>query len=56
MSDERSTRHSEALRAFGLGDEDLTAWQDSGLPDDAFDDWLTDRVARRPRASHALPD
>jgi SAM-dependent methyltransferase len=53
VSDERSTRHSEALRAFGLGEEDLAAWQDSGLPDDAFDDWLTDRFARRPRGARA---
>ena len=43
-----STGHEEALRAFGLGDEDLAAWRDSGLPADAFDDWLTDRFARRP--------
>jgi SAM-dependent methyltransferase len=43
----------ETLRAFGLGDEDITAWQGSGLADDAFDDWLTDRVARRPSGSRA---
>jgi len=43
----------EALRAFGLGDEDLTAWQASGLPADAFADWLTDRVARRPAGCRA---
>lgn len=29
------------------------AWRDSGLPDEAFEDWLTDRVARRPRGSRA---
>jgi SAM-dependent methyltransferase len=45
--------HSETLRAFGLGDEDLAAWKESGLPDDAFDDWLTDRVARRPSGGRA---
>lgn len=53
MSDQRSSRHVEALHAFGLGDEDLAAWRDSGLTDDAFDDWLTDRVARRPRGTRA---
>jgi hypothetical protein len=46
-------RHAEALRAFGLGEEDFAAWRESGLPDDAFDDWLTDRVARRPSGSRA---
>lgn len=43
----------ERLRAFGLGDEDLAAWRESGLDDEAFDDWLTDRVARRPSGSRA---
>src|SRR5947209_2780107 len=43
----------ETLRAFGMGDEDLDAWMASGLPDDAFVDWLTDRVARRPSGSRA---
>ena len=42
----------EALRRFGLSDEDLRAWQNSALPD-AFEDWLTDRVARRPSGSRA---
>jgi ubiquinone/menaquinone biosynthesis C-methylase UbiE len=41
------------LRAFGLGDEDLAAWRESGLRDEAFDDWLTDRVARRPAGPRA---
>ena len=44
---------AEALRAFGLGPEDLTAWEHSGLPASAFDDWLTDRLARRPRGARA---
>jgi SAM-dependent methyltransferase len=43
----------KALRAFGLGDEDLKAWQESGLPDEAFGGWLTDRVARRPAGRRA---
>jgi hypothetical protein len=41
------------MRAFGLGDEDLTAWRESGLAGDAFDDWLIDRTARRPSGSRA---
>lgn len=44
---------SQQLRAFGLGDEDLAAWRRSGLHDDAFVDWLTDRVARKPTGSRA---
>lgn len=38
---------------FGLGDDDAEAWQQSGLADDAFEDWLTDRVARRPAGERA---
>jgi SAM-dependent methyltransferase len=45
--------YAERLGAFGLGDEDLRAWQDSGLAAEAFDDWLTDRVARRPAGARA---
>lgn len=44
---------AEILNAFGLGAEDLTAWRESGLADDAFEDWLTDRVARRPSGTRA---
>jgi ubiquinone/menaquinone biosynthesis C-methylase UbiE len=45
--------YAERLAAFGLGHEDLLAWQDTGLPGEAFDDWLTDRVARRPSGARA---
>ena len=38
------------LRRFGLGDDDRAAWEESGL---AFEDWLTDRVARRPAGRRA---
>lgn len=38
---------------FGLGDEDRAAWAQAGLPAGAFDDWLTDRVARRPAGARA---
>ena len=48
-----SDGHAETLRALGLGDEDVVAWRAAGLPDDAFDDWLTDRLARRPTGSRA---
>jgi SAM-dependent methyltransferase len=41
------------LTQFGLGDEDLAAWQSSGLPESAFEAWLTDRVARRPAGARA---
>ena len=37
------------LRAFGLDDDDLAAWNQSGLPPHLFDDWLTDRIARQPQ-------
>ena len=43
----------DVLHEFGLGPEDLAAWRKSGLPADAFDDWLTDRVARRPAGRRA---
>ena len=43
----------QAMRRFGLGDEDVVAWHDSGLPEDAFTGWLTDRVARRPSGRRA---
>ncbi len=38
---------------FHLGADDLGAWRQSELPDSAFDDWLTDRVARRPAGRRA---
>jgi SAM-dependent methyltransferase len=41
------------LRDLGLADEDLIAWEQSGLPPDAFEEWLTDRVARRPAGARA---
>jgi SAM-dependent methyltransferase len=48
-----SDAYAEALRGFGLGEEDLAAWREAGLSGDEFDDWLTDRVARRPAGSRA---
>jgi SAM-dependent methyltransferase len=46
-------RYQETLRRFGLDGEDLAAWCEGGLPEDAFEDWLIDRVARRPTGSRA---
>jgi SAM-dependent methyltransferase len=53
MSSERPPRIADTLRSFGLGDDDLAAWEQSGLPAGAFEDWLTDRVARRPAGHRA---
>ncbi len=53
MSGSDAHRHVETLRLFGLGDEDIAAWMDSGVPDCEFEEWLTDRVARRPSGSRA---
>jgi SAM-dependent methyltransferase len=46
-------RPGDLLEQFGLGDEDRDAWERSGLPPGAFDEWLTDRVARRPTGARA---
>ena len=53
MAGEATKRHRDTLDAFGLGDEDLASWRESGLPDEAFVAWLVDRVARRPTGSWA---
>lgn len=53
MSTDPSPRFAEIAREFGLGDDDLVAWQESELPADAFEDWLTDRVARQPAGRRA---
>jgi SAM-dependent methyltransferase len=41
------------FRQLGLDDEDEAAWRASGLPAAALEDWLTDRVARRPTGARA---
>lgn len=41
------------LTRFGLGDDDRAAWAASGLDAGDFDDWLTDRVARKPAGARA---
>jgi len=46
-------RRADALRALGLGDEDLAAWRESALPEERFDDWVIDRIARCPSGSRA---
>lgn len=43
----------QAFKAFGLGQDDRAAWQAAGRPDDAFEEWLIDRVARRPSGARA---
>jgi SAM-dependent methyltransferase len=53
VTGERADDYAQRLAAFGLGDEDLRAWRRTGLPAEAFDDWLTDRVARRPSGARA---
>lgn len=45
--------HAQVLRDFGLGGDDLAAWERGGLPADGFEDWLTDHVARRPTGARA---
>ncbi len=46
-------RQRQLAQSFGLERADLAAWEQSGLPQEAFDDWLTDRVARRPTGPRA---
>jgi SAM-dependent methyltransferase len=53
MGAEPPSRVADTLRRFGLGEDDLAEWEGSGLPADAFEDWLTDRVARRPEGRRA---
>jgi SAM-dependent methyltransferase len=53
MGTEPTPRFAGILRRFGLGDDDLAAWEETGLPADDFEDWLTDRVARRPAGRRA---
>jgi SAM-dependent methyltransferase len=53
MGADPPSRVDDTLRSFGLGDDDLAAWEGSGLPAEAFEDWLTDRVARRPEGRRA---
>jgi SAM-dependent methyltransferase len=53
VSSSQPEGYAERLGAFGLGHEDLRAWQDTGRPEEAFGGWLTDRVARRPAGARA---
>jgi SAM-dependent methyltransferase len=48
-----SDQREDTIRSFGLGEDDLDAWRTSGLSDDVFEHWLTDRVARRPTGARA---
>jgi SAM-dependent methyltransferase len=51
---ERRSDQAKLLREFGLGDDDLAAWERSARPSREFEDWLTDRVTRRPAGARAL--
>jgi SAM-dependent methyltransferase len=51
VSGTRPESYAERFGAFGLGREDLRAWQDSGRPEAAFD---TDRPGRAPGAAVLL--
>jgi SAM-dependent methyltransferase len=48
-----SAPRDDQIARFGLGDDDRAAWRASGLPEERFGDWLTDRVARRPAGARA---
>lgn len=43
----------ETMRSLGLDDQELAAWKAASLSQEAFVDWLTDRMARRPSGSRA---
>src|SRR5215207_4881651 len=43
----------QVLEKLGLGEDDRQAWEASGLAPEVFDDWVTDRVARRPTGRRA---
>ena len=47
------SRYAKILRELGLGEEDLAAWRESSLPDEAFEAWLTDSIARHPSGPRA---
>ena len=44
---------ADRILAAGLDDADADAWTITGLPDEALDDWLTDRIARKPAGERA---
>lgn len=49
----KEDRVERLLRQFRLGSDDRAAWEASGLGSGGFDDWLTDRMARRPSGARA---
>ena len=53
MSGQRTDQNLHAGRALGLDDDDLRAWEQSGLAPAEFDDWVIDRTARRPAGLRA---
>lgn len=51
MSD--SSSREQVFEKLGLEADDRAAWESSGLPGDAFEAWVIDRVARRPSGDRA---
>lgn len=47
------TEHIDRILALGLDTADADAWNAAGLPEDRLDDWITDRVARKPTGERA---
>ena len=43
----------DRLRALGLDTADVDAWIAAGLPVERLDDWITDRIARKPSGERA---
>lgn len=51
LSGERAVR--QLFEELGLGADDVSAWEESGLSEHALSGWLADRVARRPAGARA---
>ena len=47
------TEHIDRMLALGLDTADADAWNAAGLPEERLDDWITDRLARKPTGERA---
>ena len=47
------TGHIDRMLALGLDMADADAWHAAGLPEERLDDWITDRIARKPTGERA---
>lgn len=47
------TDHVDRMLALGLDTADADAWNAAGLPEERLDDWITDRIARKPTGERA---